>query len=206
MDVLKLKHKFKLKGTGPIEFHLGCDFFCDEDGILCMAANKYIEKIAMGYEIMFGEKPLTKVHSPLEKGDHPELDTLELLNQNGVKQYQALIGSQQWAISLGWFDVATAVMALLSFSTAPWKSCGLDSMCQCQFVSQCPDGKICHRNTPPHQRRRRQPLKQPLMGQSLSLLGPVFSRSLTSTTHSNTLVYLLPCNMRNSRVKRRRIE
>ena len=115
VDVLELKHKFKLKGTGPIKFHLGCDFFHDEDSVLCMAPKKYIEKMAMGYETMFGEKPSTKVHSPLENGDHPELDTSELLDQNGVQQYQSLIGSLYWAISLGWFDVATGVMSLSSF-------------------------------------------------------------------------------------------
>jgi hypothetical protein len=27
VDVLEKKHKFKLKGTGTIAFHLGCDFF-----------------------------------------------------------------------------------------------------------------------------------------------------------------------------------
>jgi hypothetical protein len=81
-----------------------------------MAPKKYIEKIMMGYEQMFGEKPLTKVHSPLEKGgDHPELDTSELLDQTGVQQYQSLIGSLQWAILLGRFDIATAVMYLSSF-------------------------------------------------------------------------------------------
>jgi hypothetical protein len=69
-----------------------------------MAPKKYIEKMMMGYEQMFGEKPLTKIHSPLEKGYHPELDTLELLDQIGVQQYQSLIGSLQWAISLGRFD------------------------------------------------------------------------------------------------------
>jgi hypothetical protein len=69
----------------------------------------------MGYEQVFGEKPLSKVHSPLEKGDHPELDTSELLDQTGVQQYQSLIGSPQWAISLGRFDIATAVMSLSSF-------------------------------------------------------------------------------------------
>ena len=119
VNILESKHKFKLKGTGPIEFHLGCDFFRDDDGILCMAPKKYIEKMAMGYETMFGEKPSTKVHSPLEKGDHPELDTTELLDQNGVQQYQSLIGSLQWAISLGRFDVATAVMSLSSFRALP---------------------------------------------------------------------------------------
>jgi len=47
---LEDKYKFKLKGTGPIEFHLGCDFFRDEDGILCMAPKKYIEKMVSTFE------------------------------------------------------------------------------------------------------------------------------------------------------------
>jgi bacillopeptidase F (M6 metalloprotease family) len=25
-------NNFKLKGTGPMQFHLGCDFFRDQDG------------------------------------------------------------------------------------------------------------------------------------------------------------------------------
>jgi hypothetical protein len=115
VDVLEKKHKFKLKRTGTIAFHLGCDFFCDDKGILCMAPKKYIEKMMMGYKQMFGEKPSSKVHSPLEKGDHPELNTSELLDQTGVQQYQLLIGSLQWAILLGLFDIATAVMSLSSF-------------------------------------------------------------------------------------------
>ncbi len=32
---LEGKHKFTLKGTGPIKFHLGCDYFCDPDGTIC---------------------------------------------------------------------------------------------------------------------------------------------------------------------------
>ena len=35
IDMLEKTHNFKLKGTGPIEFHLGCDFFWDKDGVLC---------------------------------------------------------------------------------------------------------------------------------------------------------------------------
>jgi hypothetical protein len=57
VDVLEKKHKLKLKGTGTIAFHLGCDFFCDDEGILCMAPKKYIENMMMGYKQMFGEKP-----------------------------------------------------------------------------------------------------------------------------------------------------
>ena len=30
-------YNYKLKGSGPIKFHLGCDFFRDADGCLCFA-------------------------------------------------------------------------------------------------------------------------------------------------------------------------
>ena len=34
VDTLTGKYKFKLKGTGPISYHLGCDFVRDKDGVL----------------------------------------------------------------------------------------------------------------------------------------------------------------------------
>ena len=45
------------------------------------------------YVQVFGEKPHTNVYSPLEKGDYPELDDSELLDEEGVTQYQSIIGS-----------------------------------------------------------------------------------------------------------------
>jgi hypothetical protein len=53
------------------------------------------------YVCLFGEKANLNVYSPLEKGDHPELDSTEFLDMDGVKRYQSLIGWMQWAISLG---------------------------------------------------------------------------------------------------------
>jgi hypothetical protein len=149
VDVLEKKHKFKLKGTGTIAFHLGCDFFCDDEGILCMAPKKYIEKMMMGYEQMFGEKSSTKVHSPLEKGDHPELDTSELLDQTGVQQYQLLIGSLQWAISLGRFDIATAVMSLLSFWALPRQGHLEQAKRICSYLYRMRHATICIRTHEP---------------------------------------------------------
>ena len=35
--------KLKLKGTGPIGFHLGSDFFCDKNGVICMTSKSYVE-------------------------------------------------------------------------------------------------------------------------------------------------------------------
>ena len=68
---------------------------------------------------MFGEKPKELYSSPLDKGDHPELDTSDLLDADGIQKYQSMIGAMQWAISIGRFDIATAVMSLSSFHVTP---------------------------------------------------------------------------------------
>ena len=57
--------------------------------------------------------------SPIEKNDHPELDTTDLLGDDDILKYQSLIGALQWVVSIGWFDVMTAVMTLSSFRAAP---------------------------------------------------------------------------------------
>jgi hypothetical protein len=71
------------------------------------------------YERLFGKKPSLKVRSPLEHNDHPELDLSPILDEEGIRKYQSLIGTLQWAITLGRFDVATAVMTMSSFRVAP---------------------------------------------------------------------------------------
>ena len=110
---------FKLKGTGPLEFHLGCNYYRDPDGTLCQAPVKYIDRMVDSYKNLFGSAPKQTYRSPLEKNDHPELDNTPLLDEEGIKKYQSLIGSMQWAVSLGRFDVATAVMTMSSFRVAP---------------------------------------------------------------------------------------
>ena len=118
IDTLVNEHNFKLKGTGPVTYHLGCDFFRDEDGVLCYAPRKYIEKCLDNYKATFGVLP-KKASSPLVKGDHPELDSSELLDIEETKIYQSLIGSLQWAVQIGRFDVGTATMTMSRFRAAP---------------------------------------------------------------------------------------
>jgi len=119
VDILNNKHKFKTKGTGPISFHLGMDFIRDDDGTLAISPTKYIEKLIKNYEKLFGESPKQSVTSPLEKGDHPELDESDELDAKGIQLYQSLIGALQWIVTIGRFDIATAVMTLSGFIVAP---------------------------------------------------------------------------------------
>jgi hypothetical protein len=70
------------------------------------------------FQDIYGRKRI-EYTCPLEKGDHPEIDDSEELNQNGIRQYQAIIGCLQWAVSLGRFDIQTATMIMSSFRVAP---------------------------------------------------------------------------------------
>ncbi len=64
---------------------------------------------------MFNENPPSKANSPLDSNDHPEVDTSKFLDEDGIQQYQSLIGSMQWAISIGRFDIAVHVSYLSKF-------------------------------------------------------------------------------------------
>jgi hypothetical protein len=58
---------------------------------------------------MFNGNPPSKANSPLDSNDHPEVDASKFLDEDGIQQYQSLIGSMQWAISIG-------ILTLLSMS------------------------------------------------------------------------------------------
>jgi hypothetical protein len=118
IEQLKGKYKYKLKGVGPLEYHLGCTFERNKDGTLLYHPKKYITRMMEQYKHMFQDQPKLYV-SPLDKGDHPELDSTPELSENGIKQYQSLIGSLQWLITLGRFDIATTVMSMSHFRVAP---------------------------------------------------------------------------------------
>ena len=117
---LKKKYNLKLKGVGPLEYHLGCTYKKDPDGTLAADPRKYVNKILESYERMFKEKP-RKSRPPLEGGDHPELDISELCDDHQTKQFQTLIGQLQWFISLNRFDIAVHVMSLSRFRAQPRK-------------------------------------------------------------------------------------
>ena len=84
-----------------------------------MSPSKYIEMILDNRHCMFGVKPKASYTSPLERGDHPELDDSKELDDGDVKKYQSLIGALQWVVTLGRLDIATAVMTLSSFRASP---------------------------------------------------------------------------------------
>jgi hypothetical protein len=80
-----------LNGVGPSTYHLGCDYFSDQDGALCFGPRKYITKMMDQFKNIYGCKS-KEYTSPLEKGDHPEVHTSVGLDEEGIKIYQTLMG------------------------------------------------------------------------------------------------------------------
>ena len=85
IDILTNKHYFKLKGAGHISYHLGYDFVRDDDGTLCFAPKKHVDTMIDCYCKVFGTKTKLAFSLPLEEGDHPELETPEYLESDGMQ-------------------------------------------------------------------------------------------------------------------------
>ena len=49
INVLKSKYHLKVKGDGPLTYHLGADYFQDPDGTMVSQPKKYIEKLKETY-------------------------------------------------------------------------------------------------------------------------------------------------------------
>ena len=119
IDILKNTYNFKIKGDGPINYHLGCNFGRDKDGTLYSEPRQYIEKMLDSYVRMFEEQPQAHFSSPLESNDHPELDESPILNEDGRAKYLSMIGQLQWLITIGRFDLMSAVTTMARFRMEP---------------------------------------------------------------------------------------
>ena len=61
------------------------------------------------------------MQSPLDSRDHPELDVSKLLDEDGIEIYHLLIRSMQWAVSIGRYDIHTAVMTMFRYRVLEYK-------------------------------------------------------------------------------------
>ena len=80
---------------------------------------KYIDKLADTYKRLFNEDPPKGYKTPLDKNDHPELSTSEILQGNMTVKYLTMVGQLQWLVSLGRFDLHIQVATMSRFRAAP---------------------------------------------------------------------------------------
>ena len=142
MDKLRSDpYNYKLKGVEEPRYHLGGDFWRDPDGTLAFGAKTYIKRMVDNYEMLFGEKP-KPASAPLEKGDHPELDSTAFCSPEDTAKYQSLVGALQWTISLCRFDIAVAVMTLGRYRVAPLQGHLERVKRVCGYLRKYPDAAI----------------------------------------------------------------
>ena len=60
-------------------YHLGADYFEDPDGTFVSQSRKCNDKLADTYRRLFNDDLLKDYKTPLDKNDHSELDTSEIL-------------------------------------------------------------------------------------------------------------------------------
>jgi len=84
---------YELKGVGTPEYYSGADVEQDKDtGYWKMSAKTYIKNVTDKIEKLL-EVKLKNYGSPMEVGDHPELDESDFLYGRDISIYQMLIGS-----------------------------------------------------------------------------------------------------------------
>ena len=73
------------------------------------------------YKTMFPNKRISnrKYRQLLDANNHSEADISACCEDKDRDKYQSLIGSMQWAVSLGRFDIQTAVMTMSGFRECP---------------------------------------------------------------------------------------
>jgi hypothetical protein len=63
--------------------------------------------------------PVIEQDTPMQENDHPELDESPVLDDQQATLYCAIIGSLNWMVTLGRFDIMYATNTLARFSMNP---------------------------------------------------------------------------------------
>ena len=119
IESLKEVSGYELKGVGVPEYYSGADVrYNSNEKSWEWMSRTYISNVCSKIEKCF-DTQLRNYGSPLDPNDHPELDETDPLMGDMVQKYQMLVGSAQWAVTLGRFDVQYATNTLARYATNP---------------------------------------------------------------------------------------
>ena len=71
------------------------------------------------YIRLFNTETSKGLKTSLEKNDHPELDTSDILERQQVNHYLTMVGQLQWLMSLGRFYIQAQVIAMSRLGAQP---------------------------------------------------------------------------------------
>ena len=124
-----LKEQYVLKGVGIPEYYLGGNVipaegrWKEESVDWILAADTYTTNVIKKFEELMAngkpDCPFPTFRTPMDSNYHPEEDDTPLLDMENVTRYQAMVGSLNWAISIGRFDIQYATTTMARYSHAP---------------------------------------------------------------------------------------
>ena len=117
LKILIEEKGYELKNVGPPEYYNGADMSFNKNK-WTMSAKTYIKNTCAKLEKLF-EISFKNYGSPMEVGDHPEVDESDLLDPEEITKYQMIVGCAQWAITIGRYDIQYATNTMARFASAP---------------------------------------------------------------------------------------
>ena len=120
-----IKKDYILKGVGVPEYYLGGDVIEASEvmkriGVQThISARTYVANSLDRLGKMLGQRPFQKASTPMVESYHPELEESPLLSSEDATKFRGLMGSANWIITLGRFDIAYAVNSLARYGMAP---------------------------------------------------------------------------------------
>ena len=143
----ELKKDYMLKGVGEPEYYLGGNVdpldntWRDDNVSLALLARTYVKNVVERFETIFGSE-LKLQKTPMSDAYHPETDDTPLLDARGAALYHGLVGSANWAVTLGRFDIQYVTQAMSWYSMGPQEG-HLNVMKQVfGYLKKFPKGKI----------------------------------------------------------------
>ena len=155
MKLIKvLEEVYVLKGVGIPEYYLGgnllqlSEHWSKEGHNIAFSAETYIEQVIPKYQQLLDCK-FRSIKTPMDEEYHPEIDDSPLMSPEGISKFRSVIGSLNWIITLGRFDVHYATMSLSRFSAAPREGHMKAAQRILAYLKQFPKGKVVYDTTYP---------------------------------------------------------
>ena len=147
-----------MKDFGKPQYYLGGDVIdlgpeWEKEGIsAAFSAETYITNTLPKLAKLCFDKELgdfKKYNTPFCEDYHPELDSTPLIPPETISLYQSLLGSANWIITLGRFDISFAINTLSRYSMAPREGHMLAMNRVFGYLRQLPKGRILIDTTQP---------------------------------------------------------
>ena len=144
----ELEQTYVMKGVGKPQYYLGGDVvdlpneWNNEHCKTAFSAETYIRNVIPKLAAMCNKKGFRGYKTPFSDSYHAEMDTSPLCDTETISKYKSLIGSANWIITLGRFDIAYAVSTLSRYSVAPREG-HFEAMERVfGYLDKFPDGKL----------------------------------------------------------------